>query len=205
MPVKDGRQYRNFSAGLFAPVQEKADTHRVRGYFTTFDEPYELYDGVFEKIDPHALDGADFSDLIMQFDHRGQVLARTSNGSLEFGIDEHGGWCEASLSGCAAARDLYEAIGNGLVTQMSWGFLIADGGWQYDRDTRTSTITRVSKVYDVSAVSIPANPGTEIQARSYLDGAIEAALQAERLAEGSGETGERELERMRAIVRMNLI
>ena len=205
MPAKDGRQYRNFNAGVFAPVQDKNDTYRVRGYFTTFNDPYELYDGVYEQIDPHALDGADFSDLIMQYDHRGAVLARLSNRSLEFGTDERGGWIEASLNGCAAARDLYEAIGNGLVTQMSWGFLIADGGWEYDRETRTSTITRVSKVYDVSAVSIPANPGTEIQARSYLDGAIQAALQAERLAAEGGETGERELERMRAIVRMNLI
>ena len=62
---------------------------------------------------------------------------------------------------------------------MFWlfGFIIAEDGWEWDADTRTSTITKISKVFDVSAVSIPANGGTEIHARSYLDGVIEAEHQ----------------------------
>jgi phage head maturation protease len=58
---------------------------------------------------------------------------------------------------------------------MSFGFTIADA--EFDRDTHTSRITRVNKLYDVSAVSLPANPDTEISARSYLNGVIEAAKQ----------------------------
>ena len=65
-------------------------------------------------------------------------------------------------------------------------------GFTVDADTReieedrttgksivTRTITKVGKLYDVSAVSLPANPGTSISAR-FLDGAIEEA-RAERL------------------------
>ena len=58
---------------------------------------------------------------------------------------------------------------------MSFGFTIGDS--DYDAAAHTSRVTRINKLYDVSAVSIPANPGTEISARSYLDGAIEAAKQ----------------------------
>ncbi len=68
---------------------------------------------------------------------------------------------------------MYEAIKAGMVTTMSWAFTIADGGDSYDEDTHTRTITRVKKVYDVSAVSLPANPNTDISARAFFDGVIE--------------------------------
>jgi phage head maturation protease len=55
---------------------------------------------------------------------------------------------------------------------MSWAFTVAED--EYDREARTRTITKIKKVYDVSAVSIPANGDTEISARSWLNGVIEA-------------------------------
>lgn len=173
MPVKNNREYRVFNAENFQSVTDESKPYTVRGYFTTFGERYDLGGGVFEVVDHHALDNADMSDVIMQYDHAGLVLARQRNSSLTVGVDEHGGWCEANLSGCRQSRDLYEAIVNGLVDRMSFGFTFARGGWQFDEETMTSTVTRIAKVFDVSAVSIPANPDTEIHARSYLDGVIE--------------------------------
>jgi hypothetical protein len=129
------------------------------------------------------------SDVIMQYDHVGPVMARMRNGSLVIGTDDHGAWCEADLSGCQQARDLYESIQNGLVVEMSFGFIIAsdeDGeGYTYTRDedgTYHTTITRISKIFDCSAVGIPANPGTDIsemRKRSYLADVIEADRKAE--------------------------
>lgn len=175
---KQNREYRYFAASNFSPVEEESEHYVVRGYFTTFDDPYEFgFPDCYEVIDRHALDNADMSDVIFQFDHQGQVLARQRNKTLEVGVDEHGGWCKASLGGCQAARELYESICNGLVDRMSFGFIIANDGWEWDADRRTSTITKIDKVFDVSAVSIPANQGTEIHARSYLDGVIEAENQ----------------------------
>jgi len=170
MPVVDGRQYRSIEMSNF----ETRDDYIVEGYATTFGEPYEMGAGYFEVIDPHALDGADTSDVIFQYDHAGLVMARTKNGSLAVMPDSHGYHVRASLGGTRAGRELYEAISNGLVDKMSWAFKVAEDGWEYDRDSRTSTVKRVDKVYDVSAVSVPANGGTEISARSYLDGVIEA-------------------------------
>lgn len=192
MPFKPNeRVYRSFAASNFRAVEEPLPeirdgeqmehvvepSYRVRGHFTTFDQEYELCPGFFESIDPKALDGCDMSDVIFQYDHKGMVLARQRNGSLRVGIDPEGGWCEARLDGCQKARDLFEAIMSGLVDEMSFGFTIADDGFEFEEDEDGnvhSRITAISKLWDVSAVSIPANPSTDISARSYLDGAIEA-------------------------------
>jgi HK97 family phage prohead protease len=148
----------------------------VEGYATTFGKPYFLYEfeGVkyWEAIDRNALQGADLSDVIMQYDHAGKVLARLSNGTLGLDADANGLFVYADLSRSQAAREMYEEIKSGLVTKMSWAFTVAEDA--YDRDTRTRTIKRIKKVYDVSAVSMPANGDTEISARSWLDGVVEA-------------------------------
>lgn len=151
----------------------------VEGFATTFDQPYELYeyDGVkyFERIDRNALQGADMSDVIMQYDHSGKVMARKSNATLVIEPCESGLFIAADLSKSPASRELYEEIRNGLITKMSWAFTVAED--EFDRETRTRTIKRIKKVYDVSAVSIPANTDTDIKARSYFDGLIEAERQ----------------------------
>lgn len=151
----------------------------VEGYATTFDKPYELYeyDGVkfYEVIDRNALAEADLSDVIMQYDHCGKVLARQSNNTLGIEPTEKGLFIFADLSKSQAAKDMHEEIANGLVTKMSWAFTVGED--KYDKDTRTRTITRIKKVYDVSAVSIPASADTEISARSFAEGVIGAEKQ----------------------------
>ena len=197
------RQYRSFAASNFQPVQrdeQDADSYTVKGNFTTFDEEYRLFDDFYESVDRMALDDADMSDVLFQYDHCGPVLARQRNSSLRIGIDEHGGWCEARLDGCQQARDLYESISNGLVVEMSFGFTIAEDGFEWEEDEDGvihARITKIAKVYDVSAVSIPANPGTEISARSYVQAEIDAKHEAERIAAEQAEA-ERLAEEQRA-------
>jgi uncharacterized protein len=180
MPLKDNREYRAVVMP-FLPAQEKRinSEYYVEGYATTFDKPYELYDfdGVkyYEIIDRHALDNADMSDVIMQYDHEGKVLARQSNNTLGIETNDNGLFIFADLSKSNASKDLYTEINNGLVTKMSWAFTVLEDS--YNQQTHTRTILKVKKVYDVSAVSIPANAGTEISARSYLNGVIEKEKQ----------------------------
>lgn len=203
MPYRpDSRQYRSFAASNFQPVvrDDEQESQIVRGYFTTFEEPYELCSGFYETIDRTALDHADMSDVIFQYDHRGDVLARQRNNSLRVGFDEHGGWCEADLSGCQRGRELYESIRNGLVVEMSFGFTIAQDGFEWDEDDDGnvwSRITAIDRVYDVSAVSIPANPGTDISARAYLDGAIEAKRKQQEMLQRAEEEQKQALSRRR--------
>lgn len=185
MPAKPNeRQYRAVSTPL-KPADESGEGKKrfdteyyVEGYASTFNDPYclfEDFDGTkyYEVVSPDAFRDADMSDVIMQYDHHGRVYARMSNGTLVVEPDEHGLFVAADLSRSQASRDLYEEIKNGLTTRMSWAFTVAAD--EYDRETRTDTITRVKKVFDVSAVSIPADPNTEISARNMLNGAIERA------------------------------
>jgi uncharacterized protein len=176
MPIKQNREYRAMPLLSIANKKRMDSDFYVEGYATTFDDPYELYeyDGVkyFEVISRDALVGADISDVIMQLDHTGRVRARTSNQTLGIEPDNHGLFTYADLSKSSASRELYEDITSGLITKMSWAFTIADE--DYDKKTHTRIIKRIKKVYDVSAVSIPANAGTDISARSYFDGVIEA-------------------------------
>jgi HK97 family phage prohead protease len=192
MPAKPNeRQYRTLSA----PLSARSDGEKriqsefyVEGYASTFNDPYVLFDidgtKYSEVISPDAFRDTDMSDVIMQFDHQGKVLARMSNGSLVVEPDEHGLFIAADLSGSQASRDLYEEIQAGLVTRMSWSFTVTAD--EYDRETHTTTITRVRKVYDVSAVSLPADPNTEISARNLLDGVI--GLSRKELARRIGRT-----------------
>ena len=185
MPYRPSeRQYRDFAVESFQPeVRESSDgqeqSYSVRGYFCTFREPYELFPGYYEEIDPQAFDECDMSDVIMQVNHDGHVYARNRNGSLQITTDDHGGHCVADLSGSKRGREeLYEAISNGLIDRMSFGFTIADDGFEWEEDedgTIHTRITKISKLFDVSAIAgFPANPGTEISARSLHDSIIEA-------------------------------
>lgn len=181
MPFIKDREYRALVTPLYIPNEEKRieSDYYVEGFATTFDDPYLLweYDGVkyFEVVDRNALVGADVSDIIMQYDHRGKVFARNSNKTLIVEPTNRGLFVCADLSKSQGAKDLYEEINSGLITKMSWAFAVAEES--YNKDTRTRTILKIKKVYDVSAVSIPANPSTDISARSWLDGVIEAERQ----------------------------
>ena len=188
MPIRNDREYR-----AAQPFEARDEEMIVEGYASTF-EPYVLWhEGdveVREQIDPHAFDNADMSDVIMQYDHEGRVFARTSNGTLELSIDDHGLKVRADLSKTEGARQLYEDIKSGMITQMSFAFSIQEDA--YDKKEHMRTVKKIRKVFDTSAVSIPANPGTEIAARSYFDGVIEAE-RAERLAAEERERKVKEL------------
>ena len=150
----------------------------VEGYATTFDDPYKLYeyDGVeiYEKVDRRALDGVDLSDVIFQYDHTGRVYARTSNKTLVLEADERGLCIAADLSKSNGARDIYEDIKSGLITKMSWGFIVQEDRWETEGNKRIRTILKIKKIYDVSAVSIPANDCTSISARNVTQGRLDA-------------------------------
>lgn len=181
MPFKPKeREYRALMMPLAAINSEKRieSDYYVEGLATTF-EPYELYehDGVkfYEQVDKNAFDGADMTDVIFQFDHCGKVLARNSNNTLGIEPTNKGLFIYADLSKSEAAKEMYREIDSGLVTKMSFAFTIEEDS--YNRELRTRTILKIKKVYDVSAVSIPANASTDISARSYFDGVIEAQKQ----------------------------
>ena len=191
MAIKPDREYRTIQLPemQFRAVEQEEDAepkYLVEGYATTYDDPYVLYErnGIEwkESISRDALAGADMSDVIFLYNHEGMVFARQSNGTLELSSDEKGLHVKADLGSTEASRQMFESIKAGLVTQMSWAFTIKADGIDTDRDAHLSTVRSVKKVYDVSAVSIPANPNTGIseQTRRSLDGVIEVEIEERR-------------------------
>lgn len=186
------REYRD--ADGFTPSADEAKREYViTGCASRFNTRYTLYEDenirILEQVDSHAFDGCDMTDVIMQYNHEGHVLARTRNGTLTVRAADDGLMFEADLSGTTIARQAYEEVRGGFTDKMSFGFHVAedeisssveqkeDGG---TIKVKTRTIKRIDKLYDVSLVSIPANDATSVSARSYIHGVMEAA-EAERL------------------------
>lgn len=202
MPVKNDREYRRIDLENIE-CRDDENGKIVEGYATVFGNEYLLYSlgdyEVRESFDHDSFAEADVSDTIMQYDHEGRVFARVSNGTLEIQPDEHGLHIRANLGGTDIGRELYDEIRGGYTNKMSIGFTVAK---QEKAEERTANktiihrkITGVKKLYDVSAVSLPANDATEISARNLGEGVI-AEVEKERLAE---------MERQRKIKKIKLL
>lgn len=192
MPVKfDKREYRRIEISGMETRKAEDGGMIVEGYATTFNQPYELWRDkdftVNEQVDRHAFDETDMSDVIMQYDHEGRVFARIANGTLELEADDHGLKIRANLGGTEIGRQLFEEIQGGYTNKMSFGFTVTGDRKEETKDgdhiTVLRTITKIGKLYDVSAVSLPANDATEISARTIGDGLIAEALEEIRAAE----------------------
>lgn len=187
MPIKSEREYR---ALTLTPTNDEEKI--VEGDFSTYDSPYLLYrydiDGtaveVWEEVKRGAFDKADLSDVIFQYNHEGRVFARSGNGTLELELSEtpH---VRANLGGTEIGRQLYEEIKGGYTNKMSFGFRVSEDErvrTEENNDGKRSikilrSIKGISKIFDVSAVALPANDQTTISARSMAEGLAADVLQ----------------------------
>lgn len=197
--IEDGRQFRrNDLHPEFRAFESETGDLIVEGHATTFNEEYVLgetfddWEGytfrITEEVDRSAFDECDLSDVIFLYDHRGRVFARNRNNTLSVEPDEFGLKVRANLATAYEGEGLFHDIKVGLVDRMSMQFTVAEDEKIITRDDSAKMITqkriikRIGKLYDVSAVGIPANDGTDISARNYCDGVI-AEFKAERLKE----------------------
>ena len=192
--MSKNREYRNMTFEVRQDGEEPS--FLVEGYASTF-EPYKLIeiDGedYNERIEPTAFDEADMSDVVYRIDHEGRVYARSSAGTIKLDIDERGLHHITDLSKTSGSREHFEDIEAGLYPQMSFAFTV--GADHYDAETRTRIIDRIDKVFDISAVSFPANPNTEIHVRDYFNGVIEMEKAAEAERQKAEEARRSDLER----------
>ena len=199
--MKNNREYRSMELRIL-PTETEEKSYMVEGYASTF-EPYVLMtiDGIdySERIEPTAFDKADMTDVVFRVDHEGSVYARTSAGTVELWTDEHGLAQRTDLSRTQKARELFEEIEAGNYPKMSFAFTVAEE--KFDSETHTRIISKIAKVFDISPVSFPANPATELSVatRDYFNGVIEME-RAERL-----EREKHELEQRRAEIRIRLM
>ena len=193
MPVRfDKREYRKIDTAEMETRKGENGEMVVEGYATTFNMPYRLTGDekvtVNEQVDREAFRETDMSDVIMQYDHEGPVFARISNGTLVLEADEHGLKVTADLGGTERGKMLFEEISGGYTNKMSFGFTVTGQKTERTKDAEghvsiLRTITKIGKLYDVSAVSLPANDATEISSRTISDGLIAEAQEEIRAEE----------------------
>lgn len=148
------------------------DFYEVTGYASVTERGYQMYDwyGEYsEVVDAGAFDAtlarADL-DTVWLVNHRGVTMARTTNGTLELSVDETGLFTRAYLNPKRTdVQDTVSAIDDGLMTEMSFAFLIKRGSWSPDYSEYRIEEVDIHRG-DVSGVNYGANPHTSIAARS---------------------------------------
>ena len=179
MITTDSREYRSFE------FNSAESDMRVQGVPVVFNRETVLYriDGMEckEVIDARAFDGVDLTDIVLNIDHEGKPAAKTKNGTLTLEVKGDGVYMDADLSKNATGRELYEDIENGFYDKMSFAFTVeAD---EYNEESRTRTIKKIGKLYDVSAVTFPAYQQTSLSARSFFEAEAEKEKKVRELAE----------------------
>lgn len=166
--LKQNRDYRNF-ANFEIRAEEEGEELYIEGKACSFDDPTVLYtfNGVDykEQIDSRAFEDAEMEDVIFNYNHGGKVVARTRNDTLELSVKDDGLYIKARLDGTEEGRKLYEEIKGGYVDRMSFAFSVQEDS--YDTDEHLRTVKKIKRLYDVSAVDIPAYDSTSIAARSF--------------------------------------
>ena len=147
----------------------------VEGYAFKYNEEtvlYERSDGYQYKeiIEKGALKGADIKDVPFKYNHNDSVMivARTRNGSLKLQEDDIGLKIEARFIDTQTGKDLYKMIQEGVIDKMSFAFTEESDANNdvYGKNSMLHRITKFKRIWDVSAVDIPAYDATEIYARS---------------------------------------
>lgn len=150
-------------------VERRADDKGpvIRGYAAVFNQMSEDLGWFIEEIKPGA-----FSKTIKEDDIRAlwnhdsnHVLGRNVAGTLALSEDERGLLCEITPPAAQWATDLTVSIERGDVSQMSFGFYARGEEWRRENDKNVRTLTDVV-LFDVSPVTFPAYPQTEVGMRS---------------------------------------
>lgn len=142
----------------------------LRGYAAKFDTLSQNLGGFREQIAPRAFDGVLDDDVRALFNHDpNQVLGRTAAKTLRISQDSTGLYYEVDLPDTQAARDLVVSIDRGDVSQSSFAFCVAPNGDSWDENEDgviIRTITKFSRLFDVSPVTYPAYPDATVGMRS---------------------------------------
>lgn len=141
----------------------------VTGHAAVFDQLSENLGGFREKIAPGAFDGVLNDDVRALFNHDSNlILGRTAAKTLELSVDTTGLKVDFSIPDTSYGRDLIVSLERGDINQMSFGFKVEEEEWNEDETTGAviRTITKVKRLFDISPITFPAYPQTDVAKRS---------------------------------------
>ncbi len=167
------RAIKNLRAMVLDSEEGQPIVKMLQGRAIVFDTPTPLfqdYDGTtyYEQIHHDALNGVDLSNVVLKYNHSEHVppLASTKAGTLDLKADNKGLGMTARTANTTQANDIHELVRTGHLDKMSFAFTVANDA--YDTKSKTRTIFKFDKIYDVSVVDFPAYEQTSISARNYI-------------------------------------
>lgn len=148
-------------------IREEADDLMLRGYASTFNQPYDM--GWYtESVDADAFKRTlgQKPDVRLLINHDGLPLARTTSGTLTLSTDKTGLVAEARLDrNDPDVQALAPKMARGDLNEMSFGFRVVEDIWENDMTKRTLRALDLNGG-DVSVVTYPANPNTSVALRA---------------------------------------
>lgn len=208
MKLKKPNDYEARSSAGTVEVREgkEGEPTRIRGLAAVFDSLSENLGGFREIIAPGAFDDTDMSDVRGLFNHDANfVLGRTTNETLRLKQTKDGLEYDIEIPDTQTIRDLVlEPIRRGDVSQSSFGFIVGRNNdeWEEDEDGNVvRTIRAVERLFDVSPVTYPAYPDTNVAARCLEQLQEQNAERAEAIArrEAFGQKANRLLQKAQII------
>lgn len=192
-------EIRAFSFELRAEKNEEHG-HFIEGRPIVFGKTYD--NGLWtETIAKGALDKTDLRDVRLLVNHNTDMipLARSrrnnSHSTMQLSPDDEGMAMRADLDTerNAEALSLYSATDRGDISGMSFMFRVDSDIWEdLESEHPKRTITGISKIFEVSAVTWPAYEQTSLEARSHAKALDSAASVLESAREARRREQERE-------------
>lgn len=150
---------------------ELSDDKRIRGYAVVFNVKSLDLGGFREVMLPSSVDRTlrEGLDVRAYAEHiPAMILGRTTAGTLRLAKDQHGLRVEISPPNTTIAKDLMISIRRGDVTGMSFRFRALDDQWHMEDGEPIREVSDMI-IGEVSVVSEPAYPDTEVAVRSLRE------------------------------------
>ncbi|WP_256869669.1 HK97 family phage prohead protease [Bacillus sp. CDB3] len=147
---------------------EQEEKLYLEGYFIRYNAETELFPGVYEEVDKRAVaNSIANNDIRCLFNHdTGVVLGRAGNKTLELRSDEIGLYGKVEINrNDPEAMAIYARIERGDINACSFGFFPIKEDVETRDDGTTKFILREIDLFEISAVTFPAYPQTDIAAR----------------------------------------
>jgi HK97 family phage prohead protease/HK97 family phage major capsid protein len=164
--MENNQQYKDAEKRTMGTIEVResdSDDMMLEGYAAVYNSETDL--GHFrEVIRPGAFDDVLENDVRALINHDPNlILGRTTNGTLELSVDERGLKYKVKLGDQQYAKDFYESVKRGDISQSSFAFTIDKQSWNEERTVRS--VDKVRQLLDVSPVTYPAYAAATVQAR----------------------------------------
>ena len=173
LPQKNQNEFRTYEMAEFRALQED-EKPVIEGRAAVYNKKTNIGDWFYEIIERGAFDGCDFDDVLFCINHETRKIpvARSrrnnKNSTMHLTTDDKGLAVKAypDTENNTESKSLYHSIQRGDIDGMSFIFRVSEERWEdLGKEMPIRHIIKFKKVFEVSAVTMPAYHDTNISAR----------------------------------------